>query len=169
MSSEQLIKGEIEKNRAPKRTKIAYAVGTVVAAGLVVGGVFGVNAYRAEGDAKVSAAQEFYNAAAEQNELAQAAAAEAADSAQTAEDAATAAEAEEAAAAAAVAAQQAAEAVKAANVSRGLTPEGKCPAGTKAGEVHDDGTEGSCSPTNQQGQPCVAYNDANECIAWYKP
>ena len=44
----------------------------------------------------------------------------------------------------------------------------KCPAGTTAGQVDAAGNESNCQPTNN-GQPCVAYNDANECTQWYKP
>lgn len=44
----------------------------------------------------------------------------------------------------------------------------KCPAGTKAGQVDGAGNETNCQTTHN-GQPCVEYNDANQCVAWYKP
>jgi hypothetical protein len=46
----------------------------------------------------------------------------------------------------------------------------QCPAGTIAGAVDGNGNESNCQATGgADGTPCVAYNDANECTAWYKP
>lgn len=45
---------------------------------------------------------------------------------------------------------------------------GRCPVGTTAGQVDEAGNETNCQATNN-GQPCVEYNDANQCVAWYKP
>lgn len=44
----------------------------------------------------------------------------------------------------------------------------QCPGGTIAGAVDDYGNESNCQPTSN-GQPCVEYNEANQCVAWYKP
>lgn len=44
----------------------------------------------------------------------------------------------------------------------------KCPSGTIAGQVDGAGNESNCQATNN-GQPCVEYNDSNQCVAWYKP
>lgn len=41
-----------------------------------------------------------------------------------------------------------------------------CPSGTIAGAVDDNGNESNCQPLNDQGQQCVEYSDANECVAW---
>jgi PPE-repeat protein len=48
-------------------------------------------------------------------------------------------------------------------------PLSKCPAGTVAGAVDGAGNESNCSATNNEGQQCVAYDDANNCTAYYKP
>lgn len=45
----------------------------------------------------------------------------------------------------------------------------KCPAGTTPGAVDAAGNESACQDLNNNGQQCVAYNDANECTQWYKP
>jgi len=44
----------------------------------------------------------------------------------------------------------------------------RCPSGTKAGAVDAAGNESNCQATSN-GQPCVEYNAANQCTAWYKP
>lgn len=44
-----------------------------------------------------------------------------------------------------------------------------CPPGTVAGAVDADGNESACQATNDQGQECVAYDDANNCTQWYQP
>jgi len=44
-----------------------------------------------------------------------------------------------------------------------------CPEGTVAGAVDDAGNESYCQPLNDQGQECNQWNDANECVGWYKP
>ena len=44
----------------------------------------------------------------------------------------------------------------------------RCPSGTKAGAVDAAGNESNCQATSN-GQPCVEYNDSNQCTAWYKP
>lgn len=44
----------------------------------------------------------------------------------------------------------------------------QCPAGTAPNAVDEYGNESNCQATNG-GQPCVEYNDANECVAWYQP
>lgn len=45
----------------------------------------------------------------------------------------------------------------------------KCPSGTTPGAVDDAGNESNCQPLNNQGQECVEYNDANQCVTWYRP
>lgn len=42
----------------------------------------------------------------------------------------------------------------------------KCPAGTHAMAVDDQGNESNCDPLNSQGQQCVAYDANNQCTAW---
>lgn len=45
-----------------------------------------------------------------------------------------------------------------------------CPAGTVAGAVDSAGNESNCYETNPDtGQQCAAYDDANNCTAWYQP
>jgi len=44
-----------------------------------------------------------------------------------------------------------------------------CPEGTVAGGVDDYGNEFNCYTLNDGGEVCGGYNDANECILWYKP
>lgn len=44
-----------------------------------------------------------------------------------------------------------------------------CPEGTTAGAVDNAGNESNCQNLGPSGQPCVEYNDANQCVAWYKP
>lgn len=82
--------------------------------------------------------------------------------------------AQEAAAAAAQAAADEAARQAAANQedssedSPGTSDSGpvKCPAGTHAMAVDDQGNESNCDPLNDQGQQCVAYDDNNQCTAW---
>jgi cytoskeletal protein RodZ len=165
MTNPEMMKAEFKKGQHPKRNKLAIAGGALVVVVLVIGGVVGVKAandYRAEVDAKLTAAQDYYAAAVKQNELTAQAASEAEQSAQDAQDAADAASAHEAAVKAAK------KAAVADHLAKGLTADGKCPGGTVAGSVDADGIEGNCQPTNN-GQPCVAYNDQNECTTWYKP
>lgn len=163
----EMLKTEAAKGPTPKRARWVLPVAGAAVVAVAVGGFFGVRAlndYRADIEAMQTSAQEYYDAAAEQQQLAREAAEEAqgyADAASESTDSLEAAEAE----AEALAAAQAAQA--AANVSNGLTPEGKCPAGTVAGEVNDDGTEGLCSPTGPGGRPCAEYTD-NVCTAWLR-
>lgn len=44
-----------------------------------------------------------------------------------------------------------------------------CPSGTVAGAVDSYGNESNCYETNNSGQTCAAYDDANNCTAWYQP
>lgn len=44
-----------------------------------------------------------------------------------------------------------------------------CPSGTVAGAVDEAGNESNCYTLNDEGQQCVAYDDANNCTQWYKP
>lgn len=44
-----------------------------------------------------------------------------------------------------------------------------CPEGTVAGAVDEAGNESACYETNDDGQQCVAYDDANNCTQYYKP
>lgn len=44
-----------------------------------------------------------------------------------------------------------------------------CPPGTAAGAVDAAGNESACYELNDEGQGCVAYDDANNCTQWYKP
>lgn len=44
-----------------------------------------------------------------------------------------------------------------------------CPDGTTAGAVDSAGNESNCQNLGPGGQPCVEYNVANQCVAWYKP
>ena len=45
----------------------------------------------------------------------------------------------------------------------------KCPAGSVAGSVDDNGNESNCRGENGNGEVCQAYDDANNCTAWGKP
>ena len=45
----------------------------------------------------------------------------------------------------------------------------RCPAGTTANAVDAQGNESNCNANNAQDQPCVAYDDANNCTAYLKP
>jgi hypothetical protein len=122
-----MIKAEFEKAQRPKRSKLAIAAGALVAVVLVVGGIVVVNAaseYRAEIDAKLAAAQQYYDDAAEQNELSVQAASSAEQSAQRAQDAADATEAAEAAAKAKAAAAKAKAAAEATGSVYGQYPSG---------------------------------------------
>lgn len=162
------MKIEAERGPSPKRSKTAivlWTVGTVALVGAAVfGGKIAVD-YRDGIQASQVAAETALEQADQRADDAQAFAAEAADSAEAASAAVTSVQAEEAA----VAAQAAAvEAAKVAYVAKGLTEEGKCPAGTKAGEVNADGSEGLCAPTGPQGQECAEYTD-NVCTGWLKP
>ena len=44
-----------------------------------------------------------------------------------------------------------------------------CPAGTTANAVDSQGNESNCNANNAQNQPCVAYDNNNNCTAYYKP
>lgn len=44
-----------------------------------------------------------------------------------------------------------------------------CPEGTVAGAVDELGNESACYETNEEGQQCIAYDDANNCTQYYKP
>lgn len=44
-----------------------------------------------------------------------------------------------------------------------------CPEGTVAGAVDAAGNESACYETNDEGQQCVAYDENNNCTAYYKP
>jgi hypothetical protein len=125
MSTDQVLK-EIAKGPRPKRSRIAIAGTALGVAVLVAGTVLGVNAanaYRADIEQSQATAKEYYEAAAEQVELADQAAQDAAESATAADEAVTAAEAEEAAAAAAAAAQAAADAAAQAAADAAAAPQ----------------------------------------------
>ena len=44
-----------------------------------------------------------------------------------------------------------------------------CPEGTTANSVDDAGNESNCQDNGIGDQPCVAYDDNNNCTAYYKP
>jgi hypothetical protein len=163
-----MLKNEAIKGPTPKRSKrvlAGAALGVLLLAGGSFFGIRAANDYRSEIAAMEASAAAYYDAAEEQQQLA----ADAAERAQSAaEDASESVASLEAAEAEAAAEAAAAEAAAASNVSKGLTPDGKCPAGTVAGEVHDDGTEGLCAPTGPGGQPCAEYT-GDVCTAWLKP
>jgi hypothetical protein len=165
MSADEMMRSEIAKKQSPKRSRLVIAGASLGVVLLAVGGFFGVKAandYRSEIEASQAAAEDARADALEIKAQTQQLVDEAAASAEAAQEAVDSKAAAEDAAAAVAAAQAAT------NVSNGLTPEGKCPAGTTAGEVREDGTEGLCSPTGPSGQPCAEYTD-NVCTAWLKP
>jgi hypothetical protein len=153
------------KTRNRKRTLLAGIGATLASAALIAGSMF-VVATTANASEQAAAdrasAQELYDAAEAQHDLALQAADDAALSAQQAEEAVTIAEAKQAS-------QIATErAVQSKYASQGLTSDGKCPYGTTANQVNEDGTEGNCSQNGPNNKPCVAYNDDNVCTAWLK-
>lgn len=44
-----------------------------------------------------------------------------------------------------------------------------CPDGWFPNSVDEYGNESDCAEGNDEGQPCVAYDDNNNCTAYYKP
>ncbi|MEO6116019.1 MAG: hypothetical protein ABIP33_06505 [Pseudolysinimonas sp.] len=76
--------------------------------------------------------------------------------------------ADQAAAAAQAAADRAAALVVAHQVQSADGPV-KCDAGYTANAVDAAGNESNCQKNGPGGQPCVAYNDQNQCTAYYKP
>lgn len=153
---------------APRRNrKLLLTAGIAVAALVIAGGIYAAVEIRSLNDQLAA----YDTQAAEDRTVA---AEQAAAAAKSAEDAAASAEAAQAATDSLVAAEEAAaaeaaavEAQRAANVANGLTPEGKCPAGTTAGQVDDNGVESLCAATGPGGKVCAEYTD-NVCTSWLK-
>jgi hypothetical protein len=150
------------KTPTRRRTVLAGIGATLASAALIAGSMFVVTTTATASEqaaADKAAAQQLYDAAEAQYDLALQAADDAALSAQQAEEAVTIAEAEQAAQ---IATQRAIESQYAA---QGLTADGKCPYGTTANIVNADGTEGGCAQNGPNNKPCVEYYD-NVCTAW---
>jgi hypothetical protein len=157
-------KGPVRRPRV--RTIVAVSV---VGALVVAGGVFGVNAvnaYRADIEAMQTSAQAYYDAAADQQALAQ----EAADKAQGYAAAASASvDSIEAAEAEAAAIAEAAAAAAAAAASQDAAESGpvKCPAGSQANSA-DGPNDTSCFP-NICFSIAVPDPSHPECDVAFKP
>jgi len=142
-----MMKAEIAKH-GRKPSRIAIAATALAAVALIVGSVFGVNAasaYRADIEVMQSNAEDYYDAAAEQQVLAQQAADQAQEYADAASTSVTSLEAAEAARAAQAEADAAAAA--AAQAAKSAQPSGsvKCPAGSSANSG-DGPNDTSCFP-----------------------
>lgn len=149
MEPNEVLKAAAAKGPSPRRSKLLVGGVALVVAALVVATFFGVRAvndYRADIEAMQTNAQELYDAAAEQRQLAQIAADEAqgyADAAGESVDSLVAAEAEAAAIAEAEAAAEAARAAQADAADNGPV---RCPAGSSANS-NDGVNDTSCFPT----------------------
>lgn len=177
MTNDQMMRDALTNQTRKPASKRTVIISAVIAAVVLTGGGIGTKAlidYRTDIEASQEAAADYYEAADQRVAEAEAAAItaqEAADSAQAATDSLVAAE--EAAAAQAAADEAARVAAEAAANSKSnggnAGTNGKCPAGTKANAVDENGIESNCEPLNSEGQQCVAYDDNNNCTAWYKP
>lgn len=151
----------------PKRRKLAVVGSAVAGVALIAGGITGVNAanaYRADIEAMQASAEEFYDAAAEQQVLAQDAADSAALSAVAASESVTSLEAAEAEAQAVADAEAAAEAARVAQsaqpaqadepVSRTNLPSGATPPNV-SGTDQPDSTACASSALQWDGSKSV--------------